>query len=75
MGLVTEDDVIEACGTDQLCSGVKAGIEGAVHTINKTFQENCDAGWGLLLSDGDSAFKFQLKMCYVCLYFAILVIR
>ena len=66
MGLVTGDDVMEACGTDQLCSGVKAGIEGAVHTINKTFQENCDAGWSLLLSDhdGDNAFNSMSRVVF-----------
>ena len=56
---------MEACGTDQLCSGVKAGIEGAVHTINKTFQENCDAGWGLLLSDGDNAFNSMSRVVFL----------
>ena len=64
MGLVTKNDAMEACGTDQLCSGVKAGIEGAVHTINKTFQENCDAGWGLLLSDGDNAFNSMSRFVF-----------
>jgi len=41
-------DVEGTCGTDQLCSGMKAGIEGAVHTTCELFEES----WGLLLVDG-----------------------
>ena len=57
MGIITEDKVVEACGSDQLCSGVKGRIEGAVHAISETFQEHCDQGWGLLLSDAENAFN------------------
>ena len=39
MGIVTGDDVKESCGSDQLCSGVEAGIEGSIHAITKTYQE------------------------------------
>ena len=40
MGIITGDEVVEACGSDQLCSGVKGGIEGAVHAISETFYKN-----------------------------------
>ena len=46
MSIVTGEDVMDACGADQLCSGVKSGIEGAVHAIDQTFMQNCDDGWG-----------------------------
>ncbi len=34
MTSITKCDIEEACGTDQLCSGVEAGIEGAIHAMN-----------------------------------------
>ena len=47
MGIITGDEVVEACGSDQMCSGVKGGIKGAVQAISETFQGHCDQGWGL----------------------------
>ena len=49
MTTITGEDVMEACGCDQLCLGVKAGIEGAIHGIVKSFKAHCNEGWGLLL--------------------------
>jgi hypothetical protein len=57
MSIVTGEDVMEACGSDQLCSGVKAGIEGAIHAISEKFRQHCDEGWGLLLTDAENAFN------------------
>ena len=57
MVFVTEDDVKNSCNADQLCSGIKAGIEGAVHSIRELFDANCDNGFCLFLSDADNAFN------------------
>ena len=51
MALATGMDVEKLCGTDQLCSGLKAGIEGAVYTMRELFEDNAGSGWGLLLVD------------------------
>ena len=48
---------MEACGSDQLCSGLKAGIEGAIHEIAESFKAHCNEGWSLLLADADNAFN------------------
>ena len=41
----------------QLCSGLKAGIEGAVHGSRELFAENAGTGWGILLIDTHNAFN------------------
>ena len=53
---VTEGDVKDACNSDQLCSGIKAGMEAAIHAIRELFQERCEDGFGLLLMDAANAF-------------------
>jgi hypothetical protein len=50
-------DVEAECGTAQLCSGVSAGIEGAVHAMSDLFNENSGNGWGTLLVDASNAFN------------------
>ena len=54
---VTEDDVKFACNSDQLSSGIKAGIEGAIHSIRELFNNKCDEGFGLLFNDAENAFN------------------
>ena len=57
--LTTRVDAELACGTDQLCGGVKGGIEGAVHAMNDLFalHSNSATGWGVLLVDASNAFN------------------
>ena len=54
----TRDDITDLSGVDQLCSGLKSGIEGSVHAIRELYEENHSAGWGLLLVDARNAFNF-----------------
>ena len=42
---------------NQLCSGVKGGIEGAFHAMKELFEANRASGWGLLLVDANNAFN------------------
>jgi len=57
--LATRIDAELVCGTDQLCGGVKCGIEGAVHAMNDLFTMHSDStpAWGVLLVDASNAFN------------------
>jgi len=49
---VCGEDATEACGIKQLCSSLKAGIEGAIHTMNQLWSEHREEeNWGILLVD------------------------
>ncbi len=45
------------CGADQVCAGLEAGIEAAVHAMNDLFSEHAGLGWGVLLVDAANAFN------------------
>ena len=45
MALATGIDVEDLCGANQLCSGLRAGIEGAVHAVRELCKEHCGNGW------------------------------
>jgi hypothetical protein len=48
----------EACGIDQLCAGLEAGIEGGIHAINQLWREFAGhEDWGFLLVDAKNAFN------------------
>ena len=50
---VLKEDIIEACGPFQTCSGVPAGIKAAVHSMAESF--NKEESEGMLLVDAQNA--------------------
>ena len=58
--MATRSDIEVVCGSDQLCAGLKAGIEGAVHVMSHLYDANIDSidGWGVLLVDASNALNF-----------------
>ena len=38
--MATRDDITNLCGVDQLCSGLKSGIEGSVRAVRELYVEN-----------------------------------
>ena len=55
--MATRWEIEEECGVDQLCSGLQAGIEGAIHSMRELFEDNKGTGWGVLLVDAKNAFN------------------
>ena len=55
MALVVGIDVQDLRGADQLCAGIKAGIESAIHAMKKIF--DMEENEGLLLVDARNAFN------------------
>ena len=54
----TRADIESLCGIDQLCGGVKCGIEGAIHALNDLYSQNSTSpDWGVLLVDALNAFN------------------
>jgi len=51
--LATCLDAALVCGSDQLCVGLQAGFEGAIHGMNELFSAHQDqgTGWSMLLVD------------------------
>eukprot|EP00957_Ditylum_brightwellii_P140701 10717563-Ditylum_brightwellii.AAC.1 len=46
------------CSTHQLCSGLKAGIEGTIHAMRQLWDDNSEEdSWGILLVDARNAFN------------------
>ena len=54
--MASRNDVELMCGSDQLCAGVRMGIEGAIHAVGELY-ENSETDWGLLLIDATNAFN------------------
>jgi len=57
--LATHLDAAMVCGSHQLCAGLQAGIEGAIHAMNEFFAAHQDDanGWGVLLVYAANAFN------------------
>ena len=72
IAMATRDDITYLCCVDQLCSGLKSGIEGSVHAMRELYEENHSAGWGLLLVDARNDFN-SLHMHRVIVPFGTLV--
>lgn len=54
----TRVDIELACGSDQLCGGVRSGIKSAILTMISLFlQHNTASGWRVLLVDASSAYN------------------
>ena len=48
----------EACGSTQLCAGLEAGIEGAVHSMQQLCDQHLtEEHWGFLLIDASNGFN------------------
>ena len=55
---VTVPEATIACRYDQLCAGLKAGIDGAVHGVQAIWDENSTTeDWGFLLVDKKNSFN------------------
>mmetsp|Transcript_6957 Transcript_6957/g.9335 ORF Transcript_6957/g.9335 Transcript_6957/m.9335 type:complete len:215 (+) Transcript_6957:285-929(+) len=51
----TKDEIQDACGVDNLCGGIKGGIEGGIHAVREIFED--DETEGGLLVDAGNAFN------------------
>ena len=67
--MITRSDVEEIAGVSQLCAGIKAGVEGAIHAINDLFEDHKADGWGVLLVVANNA----LTPSIVLLHYGMLV--
>jgi len=43
--LATRSDLEEVCGVTQLCSGLQAGMEGAIHVVRELFDQHSGDCW------------------------------
>ncbi|XP_065177350.1 uncharacterized protein LOC135808131 [Sycon ciliatum] len=57
------DDILEAAGSLQLCSGHECGVEAAIHAMREVFAD--DETEGLLLADASNAFNCLNRAVYL----------
>ena len=54
----------DTCGSAQLCAGLEADIDGAVHIISELWKEQEEEeNWGFLLVDARNAFNEGNRIC------------
>ena len=56
--MVTGAEAKEACGAEQLCRGLEAGIEGGIHAVRLLWKNHAqEEDWGFLLIDTRNPFN------------------
>eukprot|EP00820_Chromera_velia_P029634 Cvel_12519.t1-p1 / transcript=Cvel_12519.t1 / gene=Cvel_12519 / organism=Chromera_velia_CCMP2878 / gene_product=hypothetical protein / transcript_product=hypothetical protein / location=Cvel_scaffold821:64142-64770(+) / protein_length=209 / sequence_SO=supercontig / SO=protein_coding / is_pseudo=false len=60
----TREELQEACGADQLCSGLMGGLEGRIHAVRELWEtltqeagDDPEKAFGTLLIDAENAFN------------------
>ena len=76
--MATRLDATLVCGSDQLCAGLRVGIEGAIYAMHELFETHQDqsTGWGVLLVDAANAFNSlncALQCCFMPECFGLVV--
>jgi predicted NBD/HSP70 family sugar kinase len=61
---ITKSEAKEACGVDQLCEGLEAGIEGGIHVMRSLWKAHEEEAGeiGFLLVDARNAFNEGNRM-------------
>jgi hypothetical protein len=60
---IAKSEAKEACGVDQLCGGLEAGIEGGIHAMRSLWKAHEEEEkWGFLLVDARNAFNEGNRM-------------
>eukprot|EP00978_Attheya_sp_CCMP212_P041079 scaffold231101_cov38-Attheya_sp.AAC.1 len=56
--MVTVEAAKAVCGDNQLCVGLEAGVEGAIHAMRLIYEDHkMEEDWGFLLVDASNAFN------------------
>jgi hypothetical protein len=56
--LISGGEAKDACGIDQLCASLEAGIEGGIHIMPLLWEMHAaEENWGFLLVDAKNAFN------------------
>ena len=64
---VAGQEAKEACGTDQLCGGMEADIEGGIHAMRLLWQQHVqEEDWGFFLIDVRNTFNGKGPFYFFC---------